>query len=99
MDIKTKAQLDVLMEQFMWLQTDDDSKAFEPKWRTFFTSLNKADAEIAVNAWFAAIFENLAEIKKLIVVEEISDEEKTELAHLFEELRNHAFFKKPSHRE
>ena len=65
MDIKTKVQLDVLMEEFMWLQNDDDLKAFDAKWRIFYAPLNKADAKIATTAWYDAIFQNLSEIKKL----------------------------------
>lgn len=65
MDAKTKKQLDVLMEEFMWLQTDEDLKAFDAKWRVFYTNLSRADAKIATTAWFDTIFENLGEIRKL----------------------------------
>jgi hypothetical protein len=66
MDFKTKARLDVLMEEFMWLQTDEDLNAFDAKWRVFYSALDRADAKIATTAWYDAIFENLGEIRKLI---------------------------------
>ena len=90
MDIETKAQLDVLMEKFMWLQTDADSQAFDAQWRVFFASLNKEDAKIAVTAWFDTIKENLAEINKLVDL--MSNEDKIEFAESFAELKNHPFF-------
>ena len=65
MDFKTKAQLDVLMEEFMWLQNDDDLTAFDAKWRIFYAPLNKQDAKIATTAWYDAIFQNLGEIRNL----------------------------------
>ena len=65
MDIKTKVQLDVLMKEFMWLQTiDEDGAVFDAKWRVFYEGLNREDAKIAWTAWLDTIYENLSEIRK-----------------------------------
>jgi hypothetical protein len=67
MDIKTKVQLDALMEEFMWLQTiDEDGAAFDAKWRVFYEKLNREDAKIAWTAWMDTIYENLSEIRKSV---------------------------------
>ena len=66
MDIKTKAQLDALMEEFMWLQTDEDGAVFDAKWRVFYTRLSREDAKIAWQAWLDTIYENLGEIRKSV---------------------------------
>jgi hypothetical protein len=67
MDIKTKIQLDVLMEEFMWLQTiDEDGAVFDAKWRVFYASLSREDAKIAWQAWLDTIYENLSEIRKSV---------------------------------
>lgn len=92
MDIKTKKQLDVLMEEFMWLQTDEDGIVFDAKWRVFYTSLSREDAKIAWQAWLATIHENLSEIKKS--VSKMSIEETREFAVSFLELQNHPFLQK-----
>ena len=55
MDFKTKAQLDALMEEFMWLQTDEDGAVFDAKWRVFYTRLSREDAKIAWQAWLDTI--------------------------------------------
>ena len=66
MDFKTKAQLDALMEEFMWLQTDEDGAVFDAKWRVFYTRLSREDAKIAWQAWLDTIYENLSEIRKSV---------------------------------
>jgi hypothetical protein len=66
MDIKTKIQLDALMEEFMWLQTDEDGAMFDAKWRVFYGNLNREDAKIAWTAWLGTIYENLSEIRKSV---------------------------------
>lgn len=67
MDIKTKKQLDTLMEEFMWLQTiDEDGAVFDAKWRVFYTRLSREDAKIAWQAWLDTINENLSEIRKSV---------------------------------
>ena len=66
MDIKTKKQLDVLMDEFMWLQTDQDGAVFDAKWRVFYASLSREDAKIAWQAWLDTIYENLGEIRKSV---------------------------------
>lgn len=92
MDIKTKMQLDVLMEEFMWLQTDEDGAVFEAKWRVFYDGLSREDAKIASQAWLNTIHENLSEIKQL--VRKMSVEETREFAVSFLELKNHPFLQK-----
>ena len=66
MDFKTKAQLDALMEEFMWLQTDEDGAVFDAKWRVFYTRLSREDAKIAWQAWIDTIYENIGEIRKSV---------------------------------
>ena len=66
MDIKTKAELDVLMDEFMWLQTDEDGAVFDAKWRVFYAKLSGEDAKIAWQAWLDTIYENLGEIRKSV---------------------------------
>ena len=66
MDIKTKAELDVLMDEFMWLQTDEDGAVFDAKWRVFYAKLSGEDAKIAWQAWIDTIYENLGEIRKSV---------------------------------
>ena len=92
MNIATQSQLNSLIREFKTLQTDGDSRVFEPKWRTFFKKLNHEDAKIAIKAWFDAISENLSEIKK--AVSTMSNEEKQEHAGFFDDIKAHAFFQK-----
>ena len=92
MDFKTKAQLDALMDEFMWLQTDEDGAVFDAKWRVFYTRLSREDAKIAWQAWLDTINENLSEIKKS--VRKMSVEESREFAVSFLELQNHPFLQK-----
>jgi hypothetical protein len=93
MDAKTKKQLDVLMKEFMWLQTiDEDGAAFDAKWRVFYESLSREDAKIASKAWLDTIHTNLSEIRKL--VNTMSDEEKQEFAVSFVKLKEHPFLQR-----
>jgi hypothetical protein len=95
MDAKTKKQLDVLMDEFMWLQTiDEDGAAFDVKWRVFYGSLSREDAKIASKAWLDTIHTNLSEIKKL--VNTMSDDEKKEFAVSFIKLKEHPFLQRMS---
>ena len=47
MNLTTQSQLAHLIDEFKLLQTDADSHAFEPKWRSFYDNLNQEDAKIA----------------------------------------------------
>ena len=93
MNLTTQSQLAHLIDEFKLLQTDADSHAFEPKWRSFYDNLNQEDAKIAAKAWFGAIKENLSEIRKIVDV--MSNEDKAQFAGSFEPLKNHAFFQMP----
>ena len=92
MTAKTKKELDVLMEEFMWLQTDEDGAVFDAKWRVFYESLSREDAKIAFTAWLETIHTNLSEIRKL--VNAMSDEEKKEFAISFIKLKEHPFLQR-----
>lgn len=92
MNIATQSQLNILIKEFKTLQTDGDSRVFEPKWRAFFEKLNPEDAKIAIKAWFDAISENLSEIKKAVGT--MSNEEKQEHAGFFDDIKAHSFFQK-----
>jgi hypothetical protein len=93
MDIKTKVQLDVLMEEFMWLQTDEDSAAFDAKWRVFYEKLSREGAKIAWTAWMNTISENLSEIGKS-VSQLPKGGDYTEIGKLFEKVAATPFLQK-----
>ena len=87
MNLTTQSQLTHLIDAFKLLQTDADSNAFEPKWRSFYNNLNQEDAKIAAKAWFGAIKDNLSEIRKIVDV--MSNEDKAQFTGSFEQLKNH----------
>lgn len=89
MNKSNQIKLDALIALSKKMYTDEDREIFSAKWWPFVKSLNTQDARIAIDTYFAGIFENLDKIGEDVkdLVENGTEEERLEYATLLEKLK------------
>lgn len=89
MNKANQIKLDELITQSKTMYTDHDREVFSPKWWRFVNSLDSKDARIAVDAYFAAIFDNLNQIEKDVkdLVQNGTEQDRLEYSALLDTLK------------
>jgi hypothetical protein len=89
MNTVNQQKLEELLTLSKKMYTDEDREIFSAKWWPFVKSLNPQDARIAVDAYFAGIFENLDQIGEDVkdLVENGTEQERLDYGVLLEKLK------------